>query len=203
MRFFHLTFLMLTALFAYSCQGPAPGRAFPLDEMRDGDLAFRCGRGVFSRAVTTAENEGIYSHVGLLFKDGDRWVVVHAVPGEREFAGDFDRVKKEDADIFYGDKRAKRGCLVHTGLTDSAAVANLKATALAAARDSVRFDNDYNLADSTEVYCTEFVWRLYRNAGIDLSEGRSRYVHIFHIDGDCLLPEHLLQYKHNNTYFKF
>ena len=171
--------------------------------MLEGDLAFRCGRGVFSRAVTAAESDGIYSHVGILFKDGADWVVVHAVPGEKEFAGDFDRVKAEPTGIFFSNARAKRGCLVHTGLRDSATVAKIKTAALGAARDSVRFDNNYNLADSAEVYCTEFIWRLYRSAGIDLAQGRSRYVHMFHINGGCLLPEHLLEYTDNQKYFTF
>lgn len=203
MRHFTIILLLVTAAHLACCQSPRPDVNIPFDLAEEGDLAFRCGRGVFSRAVTTAENEGIYSHVGILLKDGERWVVVHAVPGERESDGDFDRVKAESTDIFFCGERAKRGCLVHTGLRDSAAIAKIRSAALGAARDSLRFDNDYNLYDSTEVYCTEFVWRLYRTAGIDLSEGRCRYVNMFHIHGDCLLPEHILAYSNNNKYYNF
>lgn len=69
--------------------------------MREGDLAFRCGRGVFSRAVMSAEEEPLYSHVGVLVKEEGTWKVVHAVPGESEFSGDFDRVKAEALDGFF------------------------------------------------------------------------------------------------------
>lgn len=171
--------------------------------MRDGDLAFRCGYGVFSRAVTLAEDEGVYSHVGVLLRKDGGWRVIHAVPRELEGKDDFARVKEERVEVFYGPDRAFRGCLVHTGLTDSLKIRQMCASAMKQARDSVRFDGDYDLEDSTKVYCTEFVWRLYRQAGIDLSEGRRRRVNALHVQGDCLLPEHLLKYGNNDIYYKF
>lgn len=194
--------LLALVLFSGCREAEAP-RVFPEGEMQEGDLAFRCGMGVFSRAVTTVEDEGVYSHVGILLKDGEDWFVVHAVPGETEFRGDFDRVKKEPLAVFYGPRRAKRGCLVHTGLDDSLKVENLRRTALQMARDSVAFDGDYDLTDSARVYCTELVWRLYRREGIDLSEGRRQRVNALQIHGDCLLPEHLLKYRNNVIYHHF
>ena len=194
---------LILLVFAFSCSSAPDQRVFPLDEIREGDLAFRCGRGVFSRAVTTAEEDGIYSHVGVVVMDEGKWRVAHAVPGEREFKGDFDRVKLEDLAVFYSPDRAFRGCLVHTGLVDNTMVETLCRNAVQMARDSVRFDNHYNLEDATELYCTEFVWRLYMDCGTDLSEGRRRYVHAFHIKGDVLLPEHLLEYSDNDVYYIF
>ena len=194
---------LILLLFSVSCSSSPAQLVFPLDQIREGDLAFRCGRGVFSRAVTTAEEDGVYSHVGVVVKDDGKWMVAHSVPGEREFKGDFDRVKIEDLDVFYSQDRAFRGCLVHTGLTDSAMVSTLCSRAVRMARDSVRFDNNYDLGDASELYCTEFVWRLYKDCGTDLSEGRRRYVHAFHIKGDVLLPEHLLEYSYNDIYYTF
>ena len=176
---------------------------FPQQELREGDLAFRCGMGVFSRAVTSREENGIYSHVGILVKDGDQWKVVHAVPGEKASKADFDRVKAEDLSVFFHRDRATRGALVHTSLTDSLKVAQIVSEALQSARDSVLFDHDYSLEDSSRVYCTELVWRLYRRVGIDLAEGRGKNIHLLHIQGLCLLPEHLYDYSYNNPYFIF
>lgn len=198
--------IMLMLALATGCgrsSGEAQTAALPYGGMRTGDLAFRCGRGVFSRAVTSAEGSGIYSHVGLLVNDGGQWKVVHAVPREREFSGDFDRVKAESVEVFFGGDRAKSGCLVHTGLTDGGKIETMKVTALQWARDSIPFDDAYDLADSTRLYCTELVWRLYRDAGIDLSQERRRRIHLFSIDGDCLLPEHLYQYTANEIYYHF
>lgn len=198
-----ITAFAAAVLAAAGCKTGEAAREFPLDEIREGDLAFRCGRGVFSRAVLAADSKGEYSHVGIVVSDGGVWKVVHAVPGEREGKADFDRVKMEPLEVFYSQKRAFRGCLVHTGLTADSLAASLCSTAVQFARDSVRFDNSYTLSDSSEVYCTEFVWRLYRRAGTDLTEGRRRSVSILGIDGPVILPEHILDYSGNTIYFSF
>lgn len=199
-----LTIQILAVLLIFGCsRAPKGDVELPYGLMRNGDLAFRCGGGVFSRVVTAAGDGGVYSHVGVLVKNGGKWMVVHAVPGEKEFNGDFARVKVESAGKFFAPDRAFRGCLVHTGLADSLRLAALCSTALRYARDSVRFDGFYDLADSAEVYCTEMVWRLYRRAGIDLSEGRRRHVNMIGLHSECILPEHLLKYTGNDIYFIF
>lgn len=186
-----------------SCTTPQEEMAFPDDEIAEGDLAFRCGQGIFSRAVTAVEENGAYSHVGIIVMHEDRWRVVHAVPRERENRGDYDRVKIEDLDVFFSPDRALKGCLVHTDVKDSAIVKTICQKAILSARDSIRFDHDYNLEDSSKVYCTEFVWRLYRECGIDISEGRRRFINAFHIKGDVIMPEHVYAYRNNTVYFSY
>lgn len=203
MRKLYVITVFAALVFASGCRTGDAAREFPVGEIREGDLAFRCGRGVFSRAVLAADSKGEYSHVGIVVKEGGAWKVVHAVPGEREGKADFDRVKMEPLDVFYSNKRAFRGCLVHTGLTADSLAGSLCSTAIQFARDSVRFDNSYTLSDSSEVYCTEFVWRLYRRVGTDLTEGRRRSVNILGIDGPVILPEHILDYSGNTMYFSF
>ena len=199
-----VVYLILLSLLA-ACGRTSPVRHFPTEAMRTGDLVFRCGRGVLSRAVVTAEKDGRYSHVGVLIRDDDGvWKVAHSVPAEREFSGDFDRVKFEPLEAFLSPKMAARGCFVHIGsLTDPVRLQALCDEARQAFRDSVRFDHDYDLADSSQVYCTEFVWLLFKHYGLDLSEGRRRYVNLMNIHGDILLPEHILQYKDNTVYYQF
>jgi len=199
--------LCISVIFAFlgsACSSRQPEqRCFPFDDLSVGDLAFRCGRGVFSRVVTIAEADGLYSHVGVVVRDNGEWKIAHAVPDELEFAGDFERVKLEKLDQFFSVERASKACLVHTGLKDSLLIAGLNVNAIRAARDSVQFDNDYTLEDSSKVYCTEFVWRLYKSLGIDLSEGRRKYINFLGIKGDMLLPEHILAYSENFQYYCF
>lgn len=194
--------LLALGLLAGCCLRREPP-ALPYGEMREGDLAFRCGEGLFSRAVTSVETEGVYSHVGVLVRDGADWKVVHAVPGEKEGPADFDRVKAEDPECFFAPARASAGALAHTGLAGTDALERLRNTALSWARDSVRFDGKYDLEDPSRLYCTELVWRLYLQEGIDLSEGRRKPLDILTLQGDCLLPEHLFHYSENIVYFKF
>lgn len=175
-------------------------RVIPEEGIEEGDLAFRCGRGVFSRIVTTAEEEGVYSHVGLVVRDEGKWKVAHAVPAEPDYKGDFDRVKLEDIEVFFAPDRAWSGCLVRPGVRDPE---RMCAEAIRAARDSVAFDGGYDLTDSSKVYCTEFVWRLYMQDGTDLSEGRRRHINALGVNGDVILPEHLLKYNDIEPYYKF
>lgn len=196
--------LVLLALAA--CSQSQEPRNFPYDQMRTGDLAFRCGRGVLSRGVIMVESrKAQYSHCGVVIRDTNGvWKVAHSVPAEREFDGDFDRVKFEPIEQFFSHKWAARGRLVHVGdLTDSVKLAAMADEARKAFRDSVRFDHDYNLEDSTELYCTEYVWMLYKHYGVDLSEGRRRHVNVMKIHDEVLLPEHVLEYKDNITYYQF
>lgn len=206
MKRLYIPLLLLLLVLPGGCRRKAvgnPAPPFPYEQMREGDLAFRCGQGFFSRAVMSAEEEPLYSHVGVLVKENGEWKVVHAVPAEAEFSGDFDRVKAEGIGTFFAPDRAFRGSLVHTGLADSARVSALREEALQLARDSVLFDGSFSLADSTKLYCTELVWMLYRHAGEDLSEGHRRYINVFGIQADCLLPEHLYAYSKNEEYYNY
>lgn len=195
--------LIALVLVCLSCGRRAEHGELPYGQLREGDLIFRCGIGVFSRAVTAVEDEGLYSHVGLLLRDSTDWVVVHSVPREPDYAGDFDRVKMESLESFLSTGRAASAAFAHTGLDDSLKIAEMRSSAFQAVRDSMRFDGSYSLEDSTRQYCSEFVWRLYRREGIDLSEGRRMKMDVFLMRGECILPEHLYLYKENKFYYKF
>lgn len=200
----HFCILLLAAALLLSCKEPAcGGRVLPISEMREGDLAFRCGQGIFSRAVTSAEDSCVYSHVGVLVKADGKWKIVHAVPGEREGGDDYDRVRMNDPEEFFANGKAFRGCLVHTGLSDSTAARTISEKAVEAAENRVEFDKGYDCGDSSKVYCTEFVWRLYKDCGIDLSEGRRKSLNTFYVKGEVILPEHLLKYSKNEIYYSY
>lgn len=201
--------LVVVLTVAVSCverrtgDGADCGIEFPLEEMREGDLAFRRGRSFASHAVMAAGERRMYSHVGVLVREGDSWRVIHAVPGETESAADFERVKDETLEQFFASGRATHGELFHTGLSDSAAVSHIREEALRMARDSVRFDRDYDLSTRDAVYCTEFVYLLYGDVGVDLSEGRRTKVNVPLLSRECLLPDDILLYSGNESYFRY
>lgn len=199
----HSYILPLIVALLLSCKGPVCCRVLPIGEMREGDLAFRCGQGIISRVVTSAEDNCVYSHVGVLVKTNGEWKIVHAVPGEHEYKGDFDRVRINAPEEFFASGKAFRGCLIHTGLSDSTAIHTISKKAVEAAENRLEFDNEYDCGDSSKTYCTEFVWRLYKDCGIDLSEGRRKSLNTFYIKGEIILPEHLLQYSENKIYYNY
>lgn len=173
----------------------------PYSQMRTADLIFRTGTGIYSQMLNMHSDSVLYSHVGLLVDLDSSWFVVHAVPKELDGPDDFERVKLEPLDSFLTHSRCTHASFVHTCLPRTDRVV---ARALKYARDSVRFDNEFDLKDSTEVYCTELIWRLFMIEGIDLSEGRRSYSVMPMFKGaGCIAPDDLLLHSQNERYFTY
>ena len=180
-------FILWVSFVCPSCHnlGKTDSQTLPTELFSDGDLAFRRGTGFMSRIVVAADKNGTYSHVGILKKMQGEWHVIHAVPGEPEFKGDPDRVK-----------------IVRWG-KDSLPAARAAQTALLMAQRGILFDHDYNLSDSSQMYCTELIEFAYRKEGIDLSEGRITHMDLPVVRGTYLLPSDLLLNKHLKTIYDF
>ena len=159
-------------------------------EWRDGDVVFRCGYGVESKAVTmrTASD---YSHVGLLCYDSlnSEWNVIHAVPGEDEP----EYVKSEPVSVFFSPERAGSGAWLRVDCSDSIARRAVQ-YAIGKVAQKVLFDNDYLLNDSSQLYCTELIWRAYKAQGIDITDGQMQPVPtIFSSEGKAIFPSDIEQ----------
>ena len=158
------------------------------DIFREGDLVLRCGCGMESKAVTQA-SKSAYSHIGLLHKDeqSGHWMVVHAVPGEAK-QEEPEWLKCEEIGEFFAFDRAIRGAWMRVDCPDSIA-AKAADYALEKVRQKVEFDNDYAISDTSQLYCTELVWRAYLQQGIDLSNKQRHDVPtFFSTDGECIYP---------------
>ncbi len=171
----------------------------PYSEMRTADLIFRTGTGRYSQMINIQRDTVRYSHIGLLVDLDSTWYVVHAVPKELDGPDDFERVKLEKLEDFLSKKRCLHAEFVHP---PKVAAERIVAKALQYAHDSVRFDNKFDLKDSTELYCTEMIWRLFLMEGIDLSEGRRSYKMLpLKYEGGLITPEDMLAYPENDSYF--
>ena len=80
-------------------------------ELREGDVVLRMGGGVTSHAVVAADRGGQYSHVGIVVDSCGHPMIVHAVPGEPDFAGDVDRVKMDSPEKFFSSMTASCGAV--------------------------------------------------------------------------------------------
>lgn len=154
-------------------------------EWREGDIVLRRGSGLESRVVVT-RSAAAYSHVGLLHYDSlqGEWQVVHAVPAEDEI----EYLKTEPVSVFFLPERAERGAWLRVDCSDRVA---REATqyALRKVEQHVLFDNDYLLDDTTQLYCTELVWRAYEAQGIDVTGGRRQSVPtLFSKEGEAIFP---------------
>lgn len=175
---------------------------WPVEEFSDGDLVFRRGIGLMSRAVLVADGSGMYSHVGILKKVEEEWHVIHAVPGEPDYDGDVDRVKVEPLVRFWATDRAVRGAVMRMEV-DSQLAAGAAVQAWQIAQRGTLFDHDYDLADTTAMYCTELVDFVYRKVGVDVSEGRLSRVNVPGVGGDYLLPGDLADNWQLKLVFEF
>ena len=161
-----------------------------LMHLEEGDLLFRRGTGFVGHVVTMADTEGRYSHVGIVaYKDSTPFVV-HAVPHEHDFEGDFDRVKCEDARSFIGRYTECVAGIYRPQVSDSLkSIAANHALRLSEMR--IPFDHDYNLEDTTALYCTELIEYVYGLVGISISEGRRTDINLPGMTGQYIMPSDL------------
>ena len=172
-------------------------------ELRTGDVVFRRGSGLTSRAVLAADRHGAYSHIGIVVDSCGVMMVVHAVPGEPDYEGDPDRVKMDTPQRFFSSMNARIG--------EVKRLRGDSATALRAARFAVDvykrgtlFDHDYDDSDTTKMYCCELIDFVYRKAGRPLA-GQKR--HYFHLPGlnpiCCILPSDICNSGELDTVMSF
>ena len=158
--------------------------------VKDGDLIFRRGTGVVGRIVTTTDREGLYSHVGIIVTIDNTHYVIHAVPHEHEYEGDYDRVKCENIAHFVHRYNDADIGIYRLDVSDSIkSIATQHAIRLS--KKDVGFDHNYNLEDTTTLYCTEFVEYVYGFANISISEGRRSNVKIATSSDLYIMPSDL------------
>ena len=159
-------------------------------------------QGLLSHVVTSASKDGVYSHVGILKQIDNEWFVIHAVPDEPDFEGDTDRVKTDPLSRFFAEDRAVCGAIARI-MDDSIAASRAAHTAWKIARKGTLFDHDYNLADTSQMYCTELVEFTYQKADICLSEGRRTQINVPAMGGTYLMPDDIVANKRLKILYSF
>lgn len=160
-------------------------------ELRNGDLLFRRGGSTASLFVAAVDMDGFYTHVGLLVEQDGELMALHSVPDEAA-EGEIDMVKIEPIDDFYRGSRALNGAIYRTSLSrDSLRIVTGEALRLLA--KGVPFDSEYNLADSSSLYCTELLEVVFGSVGYGLSAGNYTFYDMGLFYGDHLLPSDLLK----------
>lgn len=183
--------LCLSLLTIIGCNGNAPTPRSDVDSLlvhlEEGDLVFRRGTGFVGHVVTMADTEGHYSHVGIVVCKDSSHYIVHAVPHEHDFEGDFDRVKCEDARSYFGRYTECVAGIYRLQVSDSLkSIAANHALRLSEMR--IPFDHDYNLEDTTALYCTELIEYVYGLVGVSISEGRRTDVYLPGMTGQYIMP---------------
>lgn len=195
---------MLLPVIAVACSDSDESYCYqvPEEKLKEGDIVFRCGPGVVSRTVLFLDKGGIYSHIGLVVRDKGGWYVIHAVPGEPDYKGDPDRVKMESLRNFFSPSRASAGAVVRLKC-DSV---DLRPTLQSAREVYLRrtlFDHNYDLEDTTKMYCTEFIAFVFKKSGLDLVPAVIKKVPIPGRDERCILPSDIYNRKDVELIYSF
>ncbi|GGA85434.1 hypothetical protein GCM10011521_24860 [Arenimonas soli] len=151
--------------------------------LRPGDLVFRRGNGLWSGYFAGASgDDGFFSHVGLLVRDGDDWRVVHTEADDRTGVGG---VRTDSLRHFLADAH---GVAVVRPRLEPAQAARAVELAHDPVWQAIPFDARFRLDDGGEaMYCTEWIQALVLAAtGEDIARPRSRFGRIKIISIDDL-----------------
>jgi len=190
MRIIFTVLTLFGVFFIVGCK-PHSTFSFQIDEniLQEGDIVFRRGISIASRVVLLAGKEGGYSHIGIIVKDSLDWKVIHAVPGETDKNNPEEIIKKEFLSQFFAPDRAVAGAIFRLDTMESIGFQAAQKAKILFER-KLLFDHQYDLEDSSKMYCTELIYFVYKYAGIDISEGRRSSYPAFR--EEFLLPEDIL-----------
>ena len=165
---FHFSFFIFHLILLSSCQEQELYSIAPENlDLRPGDVVFRLGNSMESAAVVLADQNGQYSHCGIVVDSAGQTRIVHSVPDEPDFDGDVDRVKMDRPEAFWRIDRASAGGFCRM-INDTVAPKKAAEVAKAAFFRNTLFDDEYDDRDTTRFYCSELLYHCYLQAGYDL-----------------------------------
>lgn len=177
-----LPFFFMASLVTIGCHRNSQAVEYVMPDtvhLQTGDIVFRLGESRESRAVTTVDCKGDYSHVGVVMNVNGRWMVLHAVPNEHTTKQEEDSVKLETIGTFFRSDRAVKGGVYRFQITPEDTFRLLQKGLQLYARHPL-FDGQFDCEDTTAFYCSELVYFLYQNTlNMDITEGRRHQLPLF------------------------
>lgn len=167
----------------------------PIEILQAGDIAFRRGESIASEIVLHNDINGKYSHVGLVVETDSGLMIVHSVPGEISTNEISDIIQIEHIDKYFARNVSVRGEIMRMNL-DSAKRKTLNFLALKKVQEKVPFDHNYDISDTTKLYCTELLQLLFKNIGIDIAQKRITTINVPGLNNKYIMPSDI--YSNNN-----
>jgi hypothetical protein len=132
-----------------------------IDSLHDGDIILRHGYGLVSDEIVETLNHDInISHCAILTKDtNNQFIIIHSVS---QSLSDFDGVQSQDLKSFIKDSKPNSVIVVRYKFKpgEDSSLIGKKAKYYLAKR--IPFDMDFDLKDSTKIYCAELLWRIFK-----------------------------------------
>lgn len=163
--------------------------------LRTGDIIFRRGNSLLSQYVSSQDPGSSFTHSGIMLINKHGAFVVHITTGEPPEM--LDKARVEPLQSFLSTRKASAAGVyrLHSNRTYLAQAAAQRA--LAFVEKGVVFDIDFDHSSPNQLYCTELVYRSYKEAGIDLVEDRFQRLSIPFMKIDrFILPSSIINSPH-------
>jgi len=133
--------------------------------LQEGDIILRRGSGLVSDLIASVLSEEYdVSHCGIVAEHDSALWVIHSVSSSLSEA---DGMQSHRLQSFVA--QSKQGSVIVSRLRTAADRSLIAARAKDLLRRKVPFDHDFDLDDTTRIYCSELVWRIIRDDyGIDV-----------------------------------
>ncbi|MBS4014531.1 MAG: hypothetical protein KGZ97_12390 [Bacteroidetes bacterium] len=131
--------------------------------LQEGDIILRQGQGFVSNLIMkTLKEEISLSHVGLLVLDSaGNFDVIHSVSST---LSDFDGVQKQNLLTFVKESVPRTVVVVRYNKINEIPekANNLSEQATFYLKQQIPFDHSFDHNDTTHFFCTELIWRVYK-----------------------------------------
>ncbi len=132
-----------------------------IDSLNDGDIILRHGYGLVSDGIVETLNSDInISHCAILTKDtNNQFIVIHSVS---QSLSEYDGVQTQDLKTFIKDSKENSVIVVRYRFKpgEDTSIIGKKAKYYLSKR--VPFDMDFDLKDSSKIYCAELLWKIFK-----------------------------------------
>ena len=132
-----------------------------INQIKDGDIILRYGYGLVSDIIVeTLKQKYNISHCAIICKkDSSKTKVIHSVSST---ISDFDGVQEQSLSSFVNDSKANSIIIVRYKSPDSLRN-RISERAQYYLDKKVPFDNLFNINDSSEIYCSELLWLVFKD----------------------------------------
>lgn len=159
-----------------------------------GDVILRRGRDAVSAVVLAADQGSRFSHVGIIADIGQLVAVVHALPEDEDHPEG--QVLVQSIGDFLAPEKASEFAIYRLDRPSKETAKAAAQRAVRYFREHRRFDADFRLETPDELYCSELVWRAFRESGIDLIDKQFAHLALPLGSGEFVLPSSFTKSRH-------
>jgi uncharacterized protein YycO len=133
-----------------------------LKKIKDGDIILRHGYGMVSDMIADfLNNTQDVSHCAIITQNDTGFSVVHSVS---QSLSDYDGVQTQDLKTFIRDSKKNSVIVLRYKNSKDICPSPVSKYAKYYLKKKVPFDHSFDITDTSEFYCTELIWKVFKDA---------------------------------------